>query len=136
MVYVVRMREFFLEFGEKSAHLNEAKILCRSMSVAEAMDFLPHLRVPKGLFLDEEADAQRTALFEEVCKRIISWELVDENQNILPITTESMRSLLPEDSTAICQAYADEIAGVNRNLEQPSNDGDTFPEESIPMETE
>lgn len=136
MAYVVRMREFFLQFDGNNVHLNDAKIQCRSMSVAEAMDFLPYLKVPKGLFLEEEADAQRTALFAEFCKRVISWELLDENQNLLPITADTMRALQPEDSTAIVQAYADEIAGVNRNLEQPSNDGDTFPEESIPMETE
>lgn len=67
--------------------------------------------------------------------KMISWNLVDDDETPVPVTVEAIRG---EDLTMIMEilnAWTDAAVGVKASLGKGSNSGPTFPEESIPMET-
>lgn len=70
-----------------------------------------------------------------MAKRMISWNLTDDEDNPIPPTVES---LADEDFgmiTDIITAWTKAVTGVSAPLGGPSTSGSTFPEASIPMET-
>lgn len=68
-------------------------------------------------------------------KRMISWNVTDEDDNVVP---HNVDTLADEDFgmiTDIVTAWTKAVTGVSAPLGAPSTSGSTFPEESIPMET-
>lgn len=75
------------------------------------------------------------SIAELLSAKMISWDLTEDDDTPVPTTVEAIRK---EDLTMIMEilnAWTDAAVGVKASLGKGSNSGNTFPEESIPMET-
>ena len=76
-------------------------------------------------------------VFKVLSKRLVWWSLTDETGQPVPTDPET---LADEDfgmMSDILAAWTKAVTGVDESgpLDKPSPSGNTFPEESIPMET-
>lgn len=73
-------------------------------------------------------------LFLEFGKYLVAWNLQDEDGAEVPCTPEEFMRQDPRFVREVLDQWAEAIAGVAAPLEQPSADGEPFPEASLPME--
>lgn len=134
MVYVVRPRQYVLEFDGDWRDLTEANIVTLGLSIEEADALDPVLtQVPAGLFVTQEAAELRDKLYEEFLNRLVSWELVDAEGKSIPKTVKGMHSLPHGMPTAIIQTWVNRVVGILPKSEEPSKNGETTETLSIPM---
>ena len=83
-----------------------------------------------------EVENDEIRVFEQFADALISWNLEDENGEVLPTTLESVRSYPDYEFMALlANTWVDAVTGVKDELGKDSNSGLPFPEGSIPMET-
>lgn len=65
---------------------------------------------------------------------IIDWNVEDDNDQPIPPTKDALLDQELPFLFAIIQAWGQAVTGVSESLGKDSTSGETFPEESIPME--
>jgi hypothetical protein len=88
---------------------------------------------------DQGADqAKVTGTFREMMDMfagaLVEWNLVDEQDQILPTTLESVLGLDTDFLMTVITSWTQAISGVSAPLDAGSTSGTPFPEGSIPME--
>lgn len=85
------------------------------------LEIVARRRVPVGVVLGATAGNIARAL-DPFIKAIVSWNLVDEQDNPLPVTAEVFgEELDAEEATAVLSAWVEAVAGVSSPLEQQSS---------------
>jgi len=88
----------------------------------------------KGMKSDDFEPEQIKEVLVVLSKRMISWNLTDEDDAPIAVTPEA---LVDEDFSMIMEiitSWTNAAVGVKADLGKGSNSGSTFPEGSIPME--
>jgi hypothetical protein len=73
-------------------------------------------------------------LFAEFAKRLVSWNLEEDDGTPVPATHDGVREQDLDFILDIVLAWMEAVAGVGNPLPNGSNSGGRFPEVSIPME--
>lgn len=91
----------------------------------------------KGIDAENAEDSKELLIriADLLAAKMISWNLTDDDDNAVPITAAQIRK---EDMTMVMEilnSWTEAAVGVKASLGKGSNSGNSFPEESIPMET-
>jgi hypothetical protein len=71
---------------------------------------------------------------DQLAAGIVDWNVEDDDDQPIPPTKENIFALEPVLLIRILQAWAQALAGVSDDLGKDSTSGESFPEESLPME--
>ena len=97
--------------------LEGLEVRCRSLSIGEVED--DDIRV-----------------FEQFAEALISWNLEDDNGQVLPATLESVRGYPDyEFMSLLANTWVEAVTGVSDELGKDSASGKQSLEASLPMET-
>jgi hypothetical protein len=75
------------------------------------------------------------AALETLAENIISWNLLDDDDQPRPATLATLLSLDAEFQRALIAGWTQTLSGVSDDLGKGSSSGASFPEGSLPMET-
>jgi hypothetical protein len=84
---------------------------------------------------DQNATTRLAALIAKMAKMLLSWNLLDAEEQPVTADETGLRTVDPEMLYAIINAATTAMVGVAPPLPQPSADGGQSLEASIPMET-
>lgn len=87
---------------------------------------------PKKMGPDEVAELRR--LFGTLASAIIEWNLLDDDDQPVPITVDGLFAQDPEMVIAVVNAWTGAMSDVSGPLGQRSSDGRPSPVASLPME--
>ena len=108
-----------LEFTDPD--LEGLEVQCRTVSVKECAAI-----EAKALENDE--------LVALLADRLVSWNVLDDDDTVMPTTLESLEELGVDFVSDIILAWRYAIAGMKRDLGKDSKSGDALMEESLPMD--
>jgi hypothetical protein len=131
-----RRRTFVLEFEDPS--FNGLIVRARSASLGDftRMQELMLMNLGTDEHLDERHELfDRLAGTDEYPGLIKSWNVLDDNDQPVPIDPESLAKEEWPLIRNICRAWRAALIEVPRPLSQPSSDGDRLAGLSIPMQT-
>jgi len=126
---------FELRFAD--SELEGLEVSARSVSsgaLLELMDHAQNIDVTRKSFQPSDLKAVRF-LLEGFAGALVSWNLEDEQGCAVPATIDSVKEQEFTFIMPIVTAWMDAVAGVSSDLGKDSGSGETFPVESIPMET-
>ncbi len=83
----------------------------------------------------EESAELLNSIAELLASKMVSWDLAEDDDTIVPISVATIRGEDLNMVMEILNAWTDAAVGVKANLGKGSTSGNTFPEDSIPMET-
>lgn len=132
----VRRRTFVLEFEDPSFGGLEVRTRSASLDDLMRMQELMYTQVGR-----KEYEAERQELFDRLGGTdqypglIISWNLLDDNDQPVPTDPESLAKEEWPLIRNICRAWVAALIEVPRPLSRPSSDGDRLEGLSIPMQT-
>lgn len=81
-----------------------------------------------------EAGGETTNLLTIMASRLVSWNVEDDDDLPVPPTLDGIKTQDLDFNLAIVNAWTTAMAGVPAPLDQPSSDGGSSLEASIPME--
>lgn len=117
-----RDRTYKLVFQDED--MDGLEVRCKSLPLAKFLQMVAI--IDGGVDMSNVAD-----LIAEFAKVIVSWNVVSEDDQLIPVTAEALMGQDYEFVIAIIRAWAQAISGVSAPLERPSPDGEM--EASIPM---
>ena len=126
MGYKATPRAVNIQFAEGHEHHGaEARIRRMSYGEWEAV-----------VGADGSEGADETSATEEFAKRLVSWNLTDDNDQPIPATPEGLRLVDTSLVAALKQAWVQALTGVHDAdpLAQTSPSGERSLVESVPME--
>jgi len=86
---------------------------------------------------EQQGDSEETTtITDEFAKRLVSWNLTDDQDHPIPATPEGLRSVDTSLVAALKDGWAQALTGVHAAdpLPQSSPSGGPSPVESVPME--
>lgn len=78
--------------------------------------------------------AEVNSLFELFVDSVQKWNLEDDDDQPMPVSVKSLRSLDLHFVMSMIEAWMAAVQGASPDLSQPSVGGQPYPEASIPME--
>lgn len=108
-----------LEFTDPE--LKGLEVQCKSVSVKE------QIALETNSFDNEE-------LLTLLADRLVSWNVLDDDETVMPTTRESLEDLGIDFVSDIVVAWRYAIVGIKRDLGKDSQSGDTLMEESLSMD--
>lgn len=108
----------------KDEDMDGLEVRCRSLPLAKYMELVG--LVEGGVDLSNVGD-----ILGEFAQVIVSWNLVDDDDQPIPPSAETLLAQDYDFVLAIINAWSAAIAGVSGPLERPSPDGEM--EAQIPM---
>lgn len=112
--------------------LEGLEIRIGSMTLRETMDVQ---RILTSTTADADASIQQNdALLTAFTDHLISWNLEDENGQLIPMTPDSLMDYEQGFVASMIEAWMQQITAVPKTLNTPSSAGETSPELSMPME--
>ncbi|MCX4778175.1 hypothetical protein [Streptomyces sp. NBC_01264] len=83
---------------------------------------------------EAEAGGETNNLLTIMASRLVSWNVEDDDDQLVPPTLDGIKTQDLDLNLAIVNAWTTAMAGVPAPLEQPSTSGGSSLEASIPME--
>lgn len=118
----------------KDGELEGLEVYLRRMAMDPFLE-LAQMNMSSGDALTAEDAVTLTEMRERIAGVLVSWNLEDESDVPVPATPEGMRAQDFAFVGAITAAYIEAISGVSGPLVPSSTNGESFPVDSIPMET-
>lgn len=87
-----------------------------------------------SLMENDNDDNVMDEISAQVSKNLVSWNLVDENEDEIPATVEGIDDQDFDLILKIVNAWLDAITGVSKDLGKDSSSGAKFPGEPLTME--
>lgn len=129
MGFRVQRTVFNLRF-KTGSHLDGLFVQAKSISMGEVMNLGSEAdKARQGAGVDEISN-----LIKRFSEELVEWDLEDEDGTPTPPTLEGLLSHDPNVVLPIVLAWFDAMLQVDDELGKGSNSGNSFPEESIPME--
>jgi hypothetical protein len=127
----IARRRYKLSF-QPGTDLEGLTVVLRGLSLGEVISLRAEgARSVEG---DGEAEPEIVRMAKLIADQLVEWDAEDEDGTPIPATLDG---LLSQDKTVtldIFEAWQEAVTGVPAPLEQPSSDGQTSLEASIPME--
>ncbi|MGI5286647.1 hypothetical protein ACQEVF_25365 [Nonomuraea polychroma] len=131
------MRARTVKLTWADGELQGLEIRALRVSIEQFFDLAPLIDGKYDIFDPADREALRELLMK-FGKVLQSWNLEDEAEDgtstPVPCTPEEFIRLDPAFVREVIDQWAEALSGVAAPLEQPSPDGEPFPEGSLPME--
>ena len=130
MGYKRKSKQFHLKFVDPE--FDGLDVLTRSMGLGK---FLEMEKIAKRLKDKQAQGDEINWMFDEFSKTLINWNLEDDDDLPVPATFEGLKTQDIDFVKSIIDAWMKAMVAIPAPLPESSNDGETFPESSLPMET-
>lgn len=134
MGFTPKRTQYRLKF-DKTTDLDGLEITTRSVSVGQLMDLQRFGSELAGAEDDDFAPEAIEKMVDLLASGIVEWNVEDEEGRPVEPTTAN---LLAQDLPfiyAVLTAWSQAMSGISESLGKDSTSGESFPEESLPMET-
>lgn len=131
MGFKAKRKIFHLVFSDED--MEGLRVTIRSTSMENIL-LMAEMDEMTPTALTKEDIAKLRSAFDIVSQSMVSWNLEDEDGVAIPATVASLLDQEPEFVMSIIKAWTRAMTQVAAPLAPPSQDGEQFPEGSIPME--
>ncbi len=135
MGYKKQKKLYVLDF--KGTNLEGLEIYVRSTSLGKMLDLTGLASLGDNIKnggLDQQDLEAIKEVFRLFIERVDRWNLVDEDDNPIPVSYEAFMDFDPGDAMQAVTAWQSAILDVPAPLDQKSNDGKRWEGAPIPME--
>lgn len=121
-----------LIFDESTGDMAGLEVLCRRMSVGHVKD-IQALAQTTGDMKDPDNLARLDRCLNVLAEHLVGWNLEDDNGAPVPADVDTLKQQDLPFLMGIFEQWMKQAIGVRPPLLKPSEDGEPFPEGSIPM---